>query len=121
MQLPPVAAPLIFSCGKSDEQILAGNYLWDLFKEFRLDEIMRQKDDKNFSEALNALARGSLTQDHMNLFRSREVTPEEIPKESIRLFYSRKKVHCYNQIAIERSNLKSELSDLLNFNDIISD
>ncbi len=38
---------------------------------FELTEIMRQKDDLKFAEALGRLALGILTEDDINVFRSR--------------------------------------------------
>jgi len=58
---------------KSDEyQKIFGKTLWELFQMYELTEIMRQKDDILFAEALNALGSGSLTPDQIIMFRNCE-------------------------------------------------
>ena len=61
------------SPGFSDHDLLVGPVLWRQVKFFELDEIMRQKEDKDFAQALNGLAVGKLTTDEENLFMSRQL------------------------------------------------
>jgi hypothetical protein len=74
-QLPPVGGGFVFkipsflSLGH-----IHGNYLWENFQLFELVEIMRQKGDAAFCEALNNMAEGVMTPEDIKLIKSREVT-----------------------------------------------
>ncbi|CAB0002561.1 unnamed protein product, partial [Nesidiocoris tenuis] len=58
-QLPPVLDGPIFRPIRTGGLAgLAGTFLWDEFKFFELTEIMRQKDEKTFINALNSIAAG---------------------------------------------------------------
>lgn len=77
-----------------------GNVLWNLFKLFELDEIMRQRDDLAFAESLTRFARGELNKDDLSLFRSccfqnDSMLPQEA-KNAIRLIWRNRDVDEYN-------------------------
>ena len=76
-QLPPVMDSLIYKVGKGNEfwELIDRNPLWDLFTFYELKQIMRQKDNIDFIEALNVLASGNMEQKHVELFKSRQVSP----------------------------------------------
>lgn len=101
-QLRPVGDVFAFMPRKTSDDLpsLAGNYLWEMFVIFELTEIMRQKDDLKFAEALGRLALGSLTEDDVKMFQSRsypndESLPSEV-KGAIHLFKSNDEVDEYN-------------------------
>ena len=63
-QLPPVIVTYS-DMNHSEYAILAPN-LWNkLFKMFELDEIMRQRESKEFAEMLNRLREGKHTEQRM--------------------------------------------------------
>ncbi|CAF4587949.1 unnamed protein product [Rotaria sp. Silwood2] len=68
-QLRPVGDKYIFQFNNS-YNALVDNPLWSLFQLFELTEIMRQKDDKAFAIALSNLAKGMMTLEDINLFKS---------------------------------------------------
>lgn len=71
---------------ENEMSILAGLVLWVQFKFFELTEIMRQKDEKEFIEALNNLAIGQMTDADVELIRSREVIEKDVRSDDIRLY-----------------------------------
>lgn len=105
-QLPPVLdKPIYMTPNSSILSIFSNNILWDEFNFFELTEIMRQKDDKLFTQALNNLATGKLTQENKQLFLSRVVNKKnEVPKDVIRLYFENKLVDLYNTKKIKESN-----------------
>ncbi|KAJ1528959.1 hypothetical protein ONE63_007327 [Megalurothrips usitatus] len=56
--------------------------LWSHFKILELTEIMRQKDDIQFANALNRLAIGQTTDEDNALFQSRELSSLNIPEHA---------------------------------------
>lgn len=70
-QLRPVNDNYVFQPGRDNVKKLVGNFLWDKFLLFELTEIMRQKEDRIFAEALGRLAKGILTEKDVQMFRSR--------------------------------------------------
>lgn len=64
-QLPAVRDQPIYGVPQSSEfaKFVTRSPAWDEFDLFELTEIMRQKDEKLFIEALNNIARGTVTQE----------------------------------------------------------
>jgi hypothetical protein len=60
-QLRSVAANYVFGNLKGELGHLIGNPLWESFSCYELTEIMSQRDDAVFAEALNRLARCGIT------------------------------------------------------------
>ena len=112
-QLRPVKESYIFQVIKSDDlSILAGNTLWSIFKLYRLTEIMRQRDDLLFAQALNNLSQFNLTTEDKFLFEDRifshnnsrlERSSVQIPEHCVHLFTTNKEVETHNQEVIRRS------------------
>lgn len=99
-QLRPVGDSYVFIPRKDPLASLVGNYLWQNFQLFELTEIMRQRDDLMFAEALGRLAKGMLTNDDTAMFKRRcfeihENLPEEA-KRAIHLFKTKAEVEQYN-------------------------
>lgn len=99
-QLRPVKDDYIFACSGTGMQRLVGNCLWAPFKYFELTEIMRQKDDLKFAEALGRLSIGSMTNEDVELFNARCFSESNLPedgKSAVRLMWRNDDVAEYNQ------------------------
>lgn len=94
-QLRPVKDGYVFKSSNKEDYILAGNSLWSQFKFYELTEIMRQKDDIPFANALNNLGLGQLTDDDIKMFESR-LNLSSIPEDAIHLYYRNEDVNKYN-------------------------
>lgn len=99
-QLPPVGDMYAFKARKNPLEALVGNPLWEKFLLYELTQIMRQKDDLNFAEALGRFSEGVLTYEDISMFEKRcfrdhDVLPENA-KKAIHLFRSNKEVEEYN-------------------------
>ena len=123
-QLRPVKESYVFQPLNTNElSVLAGNKLWSHFKIYRLTEIMRQKDDLHFAQALNNLSQFKLTHDDRELFENRIFTEnnrnnnrtlDKIPDNCIHLFTTNKEVDDHNNTVIQRSKekgIKSQCMD----------
>lgn len=86
-QLPPVGELPIFSLPKNPMLRLYGT-LWDDFSGSELTQIMRQKDDKSFSEMLNRLGTKSHAKEDIETLSGRLISPSDptYPSEAIHLF-----------------------------------
>lgn len=74
-QLRPIFDGWIFEpVNDTGLSIIAGTTLWRQFRFHELTEIMRQKEDAAFANALNRLATGQSTENDDTMFRSRENT-----------------------------------------------
>ncbi|XP_065214928.1 uncharacterized protein LOC135841724 [Planococcus citri] len=106
-QLSPVADGYIFECPKNNPYaVLAGNKLWEKFKVFELTEIMRQKDDFTYAEALNRLARGCLNKDDIQMFQSRQINKKTLqkPNNCLHLFKTNNAVDAFNNKCLENAD-----------------
>lgn len=99
-QLRPVGDSYAFKPRRDAVAQMIGNPLWSKFKLFELTEIMRQKDDLTFAEALGRLSEGKLTADDVNMFIGRTFKDHEsLPPEAkaaIHLFKTNDEVDAYN-------------------------
>ena len=115
-QLRPVKESYIFQMiNTNDMSILAGTTLWDVFKLYRLTEIMRQKDDLLFAKALNNLTEFKLNAEDRALFEDRIFSEnsnrvdrrlDKIPVNCIHLFTTNKDVDAHNNAMINRNKEK---------------
>ncbi|GBM98029.1 hypothetical protein AVEN_151120-1 [Araneus ventricosus] len=89
----------IFKMGKCSEfcELIEENPHWELFVFYELKEIMRQKDEFEFIEALNALASGNMKEKQIELIKSRELSASAVPRSAIRLYSENKCVDVYNE------------------------
>ncbi|KAI8117840.1 ATP-dependent DNA helicase pfh1 [Lucilia cuprina] len=101
-QLSPVGDRCVFSTNPSHPYaVLAGESLWDLFKYYELTEIMRQRDDLSFAQALNSMAIGEMDTTQIELIKSRVVENASIlPSEAIDLFWSNAEADQYNLLRL---------------------
>ena len=103
-QLRPVMDSPIFDAPRGrDLSVIAGPVLWQKVRFFRLEKIMRQKDDQAFAHALNHLATGNLTDEDKELFNGRLFPKSSVlvPQSAVRLFHINEKVERYNQRVID--------------------
>jgi len=78
-QLKPVCAAAVYANLSTEFGDVVGNPIWEACESYELTEIMRQKDDKTFAEALNRLSRGQMTPEDIALFQSRETSKVGFP------------------------------------------
>jgi len=102
-QLPPVLGSHVFlPCPnfeghRSEVASLFGNNLWPNFQFYELDEIMRQRGQHAFCQALNNMADGVMTPADIQLIKTREIGPNLTPPiDAIWLFYTNKECQEYN-------------------------
>ncbi|KAK2724650.1 hypothetical protein QYM36_001219 [Artemia franciscana] len=103
-QLRPVADRYVFQPPTSPYEALLPNFWQDNVIMFELDEIMRQKEDKKFAEALNRLRTGDHTEEDIQLFQTSKVV--KAPLTVPHLFMSNTSVDKFN--AVVRQNLTTE-------------
>lgn len=98
-QLRPVKDDYIFASSGNSLQRMVGNILWEPFVYFELTEIMRQKDDLVFAEALGRLSIGTMTNSDVELFKTRCFSESSLPSEgksAMRLMWRNLDVAEYN-------------------------
>lgn len=105
-QLSPVGDVWAF-----DNSTLSGIALWHKFKLYELTEIMRQKEDRTFAEALCRYAERKLTSEDVAMFQSRtvkELARRNIfpPQDALNLFCTNSDVDEYNRKTI--NNMTSD-------------
>ena len=115
-QLRPVGDKYIFQFNNS-YNALVDNPLWSLFQLFELTEIMRQKEDKAFAIALSNLAKGMMTLEDINLFKSRTVSTEklDVVEDAIRVFRSNAEVDAYNTKVLSSLNTEGATANAYDF------
>ncbi|KAG5666208.1 hypothetical protein PVAND_017645 [Polypedilum vanderplanki] len=105
-QLRPIGGSFAFKPRNSNLRdsltVLCDNPQWRLFKLFELTEIMRQKDDHRFAQALSRLAVGRTTPEDNAMFISRSYPNENsLPLEArtiLRLIAHNKEVDEFNTL-----------------------
>ncbi|XP_037823425.1 ATP-dependent DNA helicase PIF1-like [Lucilia sericata] len=103
-QLPPVGDKWIFSSNSSNPYgTIVGGALLDLFRFYELTEIMRQREDLSFAEALNNMAVGQMTTENIELIQFRVVnSSDNIPSDAIHLFVSNAEAELHNNLRLSR-------------------
>ncbi|XP_061388948.1 uncharacterized protein LOC133324078, partial [Musca vetustissima] len=103
-QLPPVGDRWIFSSNSSNPYgLIVGSQLWDLFNFYELTEIMRQREDLSFALALNRMSNGEMTNEDIDIFKSRIVQSiNEVPPDAIHLFMSNDEAEHYNTLKLNQ-------------------
>ena len=88
-----------------------------MFELFELTEIMRQKDDKAFTIALNNLPKGMMTLEDINLFKSRVVSTKELEvvEDAIRIFRSNAEVDAYNTKVLSSLHTEGTIAHAYDF------
>ena len=98
-QLPPVFAFPVYSM--KSQSIGGGAFLWQSLDYFPLTKIMRQ-NDWQFSSMLTKIGSGDeLTASEVSMiesrFRNERWCEENLPEQSLRLFFSNSEVDTYNK------------------------
>jgi hypothetical protein len=105
-QLRPVGGRFVFQDSKDILESIMGNSIWSQFSMFQLTEIMRQKEDKYFAEALSRLSRGALTSEDIAMFKTREVDNKrnklKVPNDATFLFYANLDCDEFNWQAMQK-------------------
>jgi hypothetical protein len=107
-QLKPVKDAWIFE-DTTNYSGLTPNLFKDNFEVFELDEIMRQRDDKIFAEALNRIRCAKHTKKDIELLQTRLITKEEsLTMPDVPHFYTvNVNKDEYNRLVMERTPGKS--------------
>jgi hypothetical protein len=102
-QLKPVMDGYIFTDVQclTSYSILAPNLWKRYFRMFELDEIMRQRESKEFAEILNRLTEGKHTSSDLEKLKERCVEETSCPREAPRLFIQNSLVDDYNEKVYE--------------------
>ncbi|KAK7459742.1 hypothetical protein BaRGS_00006522 [Batillaria attramentaria] len=99
-EISMVGAKMLNTCPRSNEGYaeLAGPTLWEKFCLVELTEIMRQRDDLPFAQALTRLARGEMEGADIELFKSRQFSERDpsLPPEALHLYQTNAKVWAHN-------------------------
>lgn len=109
MQLPAVKKQPIYGVPHASElsKLVTKSPAWEKLELFELTEIMRQKDDLKFIQALNNLAHGTVTQDDRDLLQTRVIKRKDmdktVPKKCLRIFNTNKLVDDYNNECIRKN------------------
>lgn len=84
--------------------VLAPDHLWSHFKLYELTQVMRQRDDKTFAEALGRLSKGLCTKDDEKMFKNSCFDEQSLPeagKNAIRLMRTNAEIEIYNSKRLE--------------------
>ena len=100
-QLPPIKKKTVFDNFKIEAHNLCHPWIDD--KMFELTEIMRQKNDKAFTELLNRVRTASQTEDDIKVLQSRSVTPSDpnYPSDALHIWAENSPVNEHNQMKLE--------------------
>ncbi|XP_028169453.1 uncharacterized protein LOC114359323 [Ostrinia furnacalis] len=83
--------------------------LWTCCEFYELTKIIRQQDEK-FITALNNFRDSKMTEEDINLLRSREIEDyDQVPESVIHIFYQNKYVDEYNNLKLNKSTEKEEI------------
>ena len=108
-QLQPVKDGWIFEDLGGPYGALAPNIFKENFKLFELEEIMRQREDKTFAEALNRLRSASQTPADLKLFQTRLITEAQaLAMPDVPHFYTTNvKKDAYNDAIMQQTEGRS--------------
>jgi hypothetical protein len=106
LQLKPVFDDWIFNDLDKGITALAPNLWKDLFSMHELTEIMRQKDDLDFSQLLNRLRENRLTENDYKILEKRKITRDDpdYPSAVPHLFVENKLADSFNLQCIAQLN-----------------
>ena len=104
-QLQPVKANYVFMDLQHNYGPLATNLWCEYITMYELDEIMWQKDDRQFAELLNRFRIGQHTSADLNLLATHSITAEEAKSLNHvpHFFPTRQKVDQYNENVLQNS------------------
>ena len=100
LQLGPVMDKYIFkNLDSSEYAVLAPSKWQNHFHMFELEEIMRQRESKQFAEILNRLREGKHTKENISKLKERLIkeNSDEDPMDFPHLFIQNKKINEFNE------------------------
>lgn len=102
-QLPPVAQRPVFDTVSDSIASMYGSLWKKNFRVLELHQIMRQKDDVEFANALNRIRLSKHTDDDIQLIKTREtcVSSPTYPKQALHIFAFNKDVDDHNNQMLE--------------------
>jgi len=100
-QLPPVLQRPVYA--DYYDELYNLHHLWKVFKMCELTEIMRQRGDSIFSDLLNNIRVGRVTESDIEILRSRLISESEkaYPKEAMHIFAENKLTERHNLFMLE--------------------
>ena len=100
-QLSPIKKKAVFDNFKIEAHNLC--HPWSVFKMIELTEIMRQKDDKAFTELLNRIRTASHTEDDIKVIQSRCIDPSDPhhPSDTLHIWAENAPVDEHNERKLE--------------------
>ena len=100
-QLPPIKKKAIFDNFKTEAHNLC--HPWSVFKMVELTEIIRQKNDKAFTERLNRIRTASHTEDDIKVIQSRCIAPSSphYPSDALHIWAENAPVNEHNERKLE--------------------
>ena len=100
-QLPPIKKKAVFDNFKIEVHNLC--HPWSVFKMIELTEIMRQKDDKAFTELLDRIRTASHTEDDIKVIQSRCIDPSDphYPSDTLHIWAENAPVDEHNERKLE--------------------
>ena len=103
-QLPPIHRKLVFEEYKNN--VLNLCHPWSVFEIIELTEIMRQKDDKPFTELLNRIRTALHTEDDLKIIQSRSlgnsINNTNYPTQALHIFAENAPVDQHNNEHLEQ-------------------
>ena len=101
-QLPPIRRKPIFENFKNDSYNLY--HPWKVFIMMELIQIMRQKDDQQFTELLNRFRTASQTEKDIDCINSRSITPlaDNYPLDALHIWAENNPVNKHNNKQLEQ-------------------
>ena len=100
-QLPPIKKKAVSDNFKIEAHNLC--HPWSVFKMIELTEIMRQKNDKAFTELLNRIRTASHTEDDIKVIQSRCIDPSDpnYPSDTLHIWAENASVDEHNERKLE--------------------
>ena len=103
-QLEPIRSKPVFENYKDDTLNIC--HPWHVFQMIELRKVMRQKDDKRFTDLLNRLRVGSQTDEDIQLIQSRSINSSDpnYPHDVLHIWAENNPVNQYNNMRLQEIN-----------------
>ena len=105
MQLPPVKANYIFQEPLRDSHLKAFHSVQNIFESFTphvLEHNHRQGESKIFANTLNRIREGEMSDDDIELLKSRITMEQYLEDKAMHIFYTNKEVNEHNDKMLEK-------------------
>ncbi len=98
MQLPPVQGRYVFQAPKNPQFLAFHSVtpIWKQFTPFVLQHNHRQGESKTWSETLNRIREGNLTEEDEKILKDRTTNEPFLDENAMHVFYTNKEVHEHN-------------------------